>query len=96
MNIEPEVGTDGFSSMRPKIDEELAAVADEVHANALACCKEDIQRLITPYPAHKRVDRILENLGEDFFHDDVHALCDDSDDAAHSLRVSQMFAKGAS
>ena len=96
MNIEPEVGTDGFSSMRPKIDVELAAVVEEVDSQALTCCKEDIQRLITPYPAHKRVDRILENLGEVFFHDDVHALCDDSDDAAHSLRVSQMFAKGAS
>ena len=96
MNIEPEVGTDGFSSMRPKIDVELAAVVEEVDSQALTCCKEDIQRLITPYPAHKRVDRILENLGEVFFHDDVHALCDDSDDAAHSLRVSQMLKKGAS
>ena len=90
------MGTDGFSSMRPKIDVELAAVAEEVGSNSSTCYKEDIQRLMTPYPAHKRVDRILENLGEVFFHDDVHALCDDSDDAAHSLRVSQMFAKGAS
>ena len=50
----------------------------------------------TLYPAHNPVDRILKNLVEDFFHDEVHALCDGSDEPAHSLRVSQMFAKGAS
>ena len=92
---ECDVGTDGFSSMRSTIDEELVAIAHAVDANALTCCKEDIQMLMTPHPAQKREDRILENLGEDFFHD-VHAFCDGSDDAAHSLRVSQMFAKGAS
>ena len=39
-------------------------------------------RLITPYPAHAKVDRILQNLGEDIYHDDVHCLADGADDTA--------------
>ena len=91
-----EPTSDGFSNMRSKIDVELAAVAEEVAENALKFCKEDITRLIAPYPAHRRVDSILEKVGEDYFHDEVHALCDGSDEPAHSLRVSQMLKNGAS
>ena len=39
-------------------------------------------RLITPYPAHPQVDRILENVGEDFCHDVVHCLPMGDDDTA--------------
>ena len=39
-------------------------------------------RLITPYPTHTQVDRILENVGEDFYHDDIHCLPAGEDDAA--------------
>ena len=41
---------------------------------------KDVHRLITAYPAHKEVDRILERLGEDFYHDTLQSI-DDEDDA---------------
>jgi len=65
---------DKFTSMRPKIDYELAAVAEEFESGGITWWQRDVQRLISPYPAHKHVDRILERLGEDDYHDDVHAL----------------------
>ena len=37
---------------------------------------KNIQRLITPYPRHAKVDRVLNNLEDDFFHDGIHALAD--------------------
>ena len=39
-------------------------------------------RLITPYPAHPQVDRVLEILGDVFYHDDVHCLTNGDDDTA--------------
>jgi hypothetical protein len=30
--------------------------------------------LILPYPPRRKADAILAKLGEDFYHDDVHAL----------------------
>jgi hypothetical protein len=38
--------------------------------------------LITPYAARQAVDRVLENLGEDFYHDDIHCLEFQDDDTA--------------
>ena len=52
-----------------KIDAELTAVAEEFSSGGIVWCKRDVQRLISPYPAHRRVDKVLQNLGEDFFHD---------------------------
>ena len=43
-----------------------------------------MRRLICKYPAHKQVDRVLENLGEDFYHDEIHDL-DAEDDEADKL-----------
>ena len=69
-----EETTDQFSSMRPKINVELAAVADEFASGGITWCQRDVMRLMTPYPPRKKVDRILERLGDDFYHDDVHCL----------------------
>ena len=74
-----EETTDKFPSMRPKINVELAAVADEFESGGITWCQRDVMRLITPYPAHRKVDRILENLGDDFYHDDVHCLANGDD-----------------
>ena len=30
--------------------------------------------MIDPYPKHDSVDRVLENLGDDFYHDHIHRL----------------------
>ena len=75
-----EATTDKYPSMRPRIDAELAAVADEYESEGIIWCEEDVKRLITPYPAHKKTDRILANLEDTFFHDDVHELGDARDD----------------
>ena len=77
--------TDKFKGMRPKINAELAAVADEFESGGITWCRRDIRRLITPYPARKEVDRVLENLGEDFYHDDL----DDLDDGGNDTAVAE-------
>ena len=71
---------DKYPSMRPKIDAELAAVAEEFESGGLKWCRRDVKRLIPPYPAHSHVDGKLERLGEDFYHDSVHDLDDGEDD----------------
>ena len=84
-----EETTDNYPSMRPKIDVELAAVAGEFASGGIAWSEHDVQRLITPYPPRPKVDRILENLGQDFYHDHIHGIIDDDgagdDDALRSL-----------
>ena len=77
-----EETTDKFPSMRPKIDAELAAVADEFESGGITWCQRDVKRLITPYPSRPKVDRVLENLGEDFYHDAVHCLTTGGDATA--------------
>ena len=77
-----EVTTDKYPSMRPKINAELAAVAEEFESGGLPWTRKSVQRLITPYPTRKDVDRILANLGDDFFHDDLEELEDGGEDAA--------------
>ena len=74
--------------MRQKIDAELTAVAEESSSGGIKWCKRDVQRLVSLYPVHRRVDKVLKNLGEDFFHDDLEhmsdaeeAEADDGDDA---------------
>jgi hypothetical protein len=69
---EPTV--DGYPSMRPKIDDELAAVAEEFESTGLVWSQAAVQNLILPYPPRRKADAILAKLGEDFYHDDVHAL----------------------
>ena len=77
-----EETTDGWPSMRPKINAELAILEDEFKSGGITWCEKDLQRLIRAYPAHKKVDRVLANLGEDFYHDDIHCLKDRDDDTA--------------
>lgn len=66
--------TDGYANMRAKIDAELQDLKDEFDSGGLTWCERDVQRLITPYPKHERHDKVLERLGEDFYHDSVHRL----------------------
>ena len=73
-----EQTTDGFPSMRQKIDVELAAVADEFQSQGITWCERDVMRLITPYPSHRKVDKVLNAVGDNFYHDDIHCLVDAS------------------
>ena len=68
--------------MRPKINVELAAVADEYASGGITWCERDVLRLISPYPPRAQVDRVLQNLGEDFYYDDVHCVTNGEDDTA--------------
>ena len=77
-----ETTTDGHVSMRPRINAELAAVAEEIDSGGLTWCQRNIKRLITPYPPRKEVDQILAKLGEDFYHDEVQDILGNEDHAA--------------
>lgn len=77
-----EETTDKFPSMRPKLDAALSEVADEFNSQRLTWCRRDVRRLIRPYPPRKKVDSVLSKLGEDFCHDDIHAMDDGDDDTA--------------
>ena len=61
-----EETTDKHPSMRPEIDAELAAVADELAPRVIAWSERGVKRLIMPYPPRPVVDRILDKLGQDF------------------------------
>ena len=69
-----EPTTDGYPNMRAKIDAELQDLKEEFDSGGITFCERDVKRLIDPYPKHDKVDRVLENLGEDFYHDSVHRL----------------------
>ena len=73
---------DKYPSMRPKIEAELAAVAEEFESGGITWCRRDVRRLISAYPAHKHVDRVLDRLGEVFYYDSVQDLDDGEDDRA--------------
>ena len=64
----------GHGSVRNLIDSELAAVAEEASSGGLTWCRRDVGRLTTPYPSRKDVDRVLEALGDDFYHDEIHDI----------------------
>ena len=66
--------TDRYPNMRAKINAEFAAIADEFHAAGRKWCERHVLRLITFYRAQRKVDEVLENLGEDFYHDPIHSL----------------------
>ena len=66
--------TDGYANMRAKIDAELQDLKEEFDSGGLTWCERNVKRLITPYPAHGMHDKVLERLGEDFYHDSVHSL----------------------
>jgi hypothetical protein len=71
-----EETTDTYSSMRPKIGAELATVASEFASGGIAWSEGDVKRLIMEYPPRPAVDRILDNLGQDFYHDAIHDIPD--------------------
>jgi len=77
-----EETTDQYQGMRPKINVELAVVKDEWQRGGITWSERDVQRMIKPYPEHKKVDQILNKLGEDFYHDDIHCLTQGDDCAA--------------
>ena len=76
-----EATTDGYVNMRAKLDAELTAVADEVASGALKWRRRDVERLVSPYPKSRTADKILERLGDDYYHDDVHRDAEDEDPA---------------
>jgi hypothetical protein len=79
-----EETTDKYPSMRAKINAELATIKDEFDSKGIKWCQRDVKRLITPYPIHTKVDRVLANLGEDFYHDSTHCLDTVGDENADS------------
>jgi hypothetical protein len=76
-----EQTTDGHVNARCLIDKELATVEEEIRSGRLAWCQRDVQRLITPYPSRKEVDRVLQALGDDFYRDDTEDLETEEQDA---------------
>jgi len=77
-----EPTTDKYTSMRPKLNAELAMVKEEHDSKGLKWSRAGVKRLITPYPPHRKVDRILANLGEDYYQDEVQNLEVEDDDTA--------------
>ena len=75
-----EPTTDGYANMRAKVDAQLTAVAEEFNDGSLPWTQRDVRRLICPYPRHSKVDKILENIGDEFYHDEVHDLVEDGDE----------------
>ena len=76
-----EPTTYGHSTMRQYINQELTAVAEEIDSGGITFCQKDVRRLISAFPKHKKIDRILEKLGEDFYLDSLQSI-DDEDGTA--------------
>ena len=66
--------SDGYPTMRQKVDAEMAEVVEHFEGGLVSWTKHHVRRLICKYPAHKAVDTVIENLAEDFFHDEIHDL----------------------
>ena len=61
-----------YKSMRPKINAELGELKEEVDRGRLTWSKKSVKRLILPYPPRDKVDKVLNALEDDFYHDDIH------------------------
>lgn len=79
-----EVTTDGYPNMRAKINAELQAIDEEISAGSLPWCQASIDKLIRPWKPVKGMDDVLQRLGEDFYHDEIHR----TDFSAHDDVVS--------
>jgi hypothetical protein len=76
-----EATSDGHKNMREKVNDEMALVAEHFADGHLVWNKECVRKLINAYPKRLAVDKVLEKVGEDFAHDDIHCLSDvDSDE----------------
>ena len=73
--------------MRPLLDKAMEDVEAEVSAGRLSWCREDIAKLITPYPRSK-CDEVLENLGDDYFLDNEDVPYVQEDEAAVAAEAS--------
>ena len=51
--------------MRDKVTAAVAEVREEISAGRFRWCYDDVRRLIELMPRHKRVDQILQNVGDD-------------------------------
>ena len=51
--------------MREKITAAVAEVREEISAGRFRWCYDDVRRLIELMPRHRRVDEILQNVGDD-------------------------------
>ena len=67
-----EETTNGYPSMRARLDVELTAVAEEFASGGLTWSRRNVERLIKPYPPRPAVDAILDRLGDDYYLDDLH------------------------
>ena len=79
--------TDGYHNMRQKINAEIAEVAEILAEKHIAWTKHYVRRLICKYPPRPKVDRVLNNLGDDFAHDAIHDLSDAEEDEADKLEA---------
>ena len=70
--------------MRAKVNAEMEEVEIMYEAKDITWDKESVRRLINKYPEHKRVDKILANLGDDYGHDAIHHLSDGESDDGES------------
>ena len=73
--------------MRTLVDKAMEDVEAEVSAGRLSWCREDIDKLITPYPKSKS-DEVLENIGEDYFLDPEDVPYVQEDEAAVAAEAS--------
>ena len=79
--------TDGYHTMRQNINAEIPEVAEHVAGTHIAWTKYYVRRLICKYPPRPKVDRVLNNLGDDFAHDAIHDLSDAEEDEADKLEA---------
>jgi hypothetical protein len=67
-----EVTTDGIPNMKAKVDAEMEEFEETHEAGHIKWNHDSVRRLINEYPKHRRIDNVLENLGDDDAHDYVH------------------------
>ena len=61
-----EPTTEGYPNMRAKINAEVACIEEEFNSGGLTWCESDVKLLISPYPAHERIDKVLDKFGRGF------------------------------
>ena len=76
--------SEGLANMRAKVNAEMEEVEIMYDAKDITWDKESVRRLINKYPEHKRTDKILANLGDDYGHNAIHHLSDVEEDDGES------------
>ena len=84
----------GELRMREKINSAVAEVTEEVAAGRLSWSREDVQRLILPYPARREVDAVLANMQDDTMLDEGECPYRNDDDGASAADSDEEHAEG--